>query len=220
MSTNNQMKKLVERTIAIDYEHRHFHLPGSLGALPVIAEIFNCFADGLDVFILSKGHAAAALYAVLERYGYHPDCSNPHPERDPDNGITCTTGSLGHGLPMAVGIALGKKLAGDGGMVHVLIGDGEAMEGTTWESILLAGAWRLDNLTVHVDGNGTGCLADLPCDTRIIETAAQLAGVNLIWRKTVKGCGVKSLEGTKDHVLPLTAEDVAAFMGEVEERFA
>ncbi len=225
------MKSLIRRTIGIDYTYRHNHLPGSLSALPIIADIYESmnivghredgarvqdFRNGKDIFILSKGHAAAAWYAVLETYGYKPHLENPHPERDPENGVTATTGSLGHGLPMAVGIALAKQLKGESGIVHVLLGDGECAEGTTWESILLAGAWKLDNLKIHVDGNGCGCLADVPTKTRIIEFVASANNVLLVWHKTVKGFGVKSIEGTKDHVMVKSLNEIAEMLNEVE----
>ena len=133
--------KLIRRTIEIDHKHGMHHLPSALSALPVIAGVYDKFHPG-DVFVLSKGHAYAALGAVLESRGLRPDYTHSHPDRDPANGVTCTAGSLGHGLPMAVGIALGKKLAGEPGTVHVLVGDGEALEGTTWESLLMASAWK------------------------------------------------------------------------------
>ncbi len=229
-------KSLIRRTIGIDFTYKHNHLPGSLSALPIIDHIYSNMnvvgyrEDGTkiqdfklnrDVFILSKGHAAAAWYAVLETKGFRPDCSKPHPEIDLVTGVTATTGSLGHGLPMAVGIALAKKLSNEDGTVHVLLGDGECAEGTTWESILLAGAWKLDNLTIHVDGNGTGCLAEVPTKTRNVEFLASSCGVLLIWHKTTKGYGVKSIEGTKDHVMVNSLERTSEMLDEVnnDERF-
>ena len=78
-----------------------------------------------DVFILSKGHSCAALYAVLEAVGYHPNVALVHPERDPENGVTITAGSLGHGLPIGVGIAYAKKLQDSG--VKVAVADYEGL---------------------------------------------------------------------------------------------
>lgn len=148
------MKALLLRTVEIDFSHRHRHLPGSLSALPIIAEIYETMKPE-DVFILSKGHSCAALYAVLEALGCRPDCSLVHPERDPANGIAITSGSLGHGLPIAVGIAYAKHLRDESGTVHVLMGDGECSEGTTWESLLMAARLELQyNLVVHIDCNG------------------------------------------------------------------
>ena len=151
----NAEKALIRRTVEIDYQHKHRHAGGSLSALPIIDSIFACMRRGHDVFILSKGHAAPAYYAVLEAHGYKPDTSHPHPYRDPANGILVTTGSLGHGLPLAVGWALANKMSGSDARVFVLLGDGECLEGTTWEALHLAAALNLHNhLVVDVDANG------------------------------------------------------------------
>lgn len=152
--TRFDTKALMRRMVQIDYEHKHRHLPGSLSALPIIVEIYEEMKP-CDVFILSKGHSCAAMYAVLEALGHHPDVSLVHPERDPENGVTITSGSLGHGLPIAVGIAYAKQLRNERGTVHVLMGDGECQEGTTWESLLTATRLGLNsNLVVHIDCNG------------------------------------------------------------------
>lgn len=141
--------------VEIDFRHGHRHLPGSLSALPIIAEIYSAMNLAADVFILSKGHSCAALYAVLEEFGFKPDVRLVHPERDPANGVTMTAGSLGHGLPTAVGIAWAKRHNKNPGLVHVLLGDGECQEGTTWEALHLARMLGLrDFLRVHVDCNG------------------------------------------------------------------
>ena len=124
-------KKLIHRTIEIDYKQAHRHASGSLSALPIMLEIFEQMRHGSDIFILSKGHAAPAYYAILEELGYKPDISHPHPYRNLDQGISATTGSLGHGLPIAVGWALANKILGKDVRVYVLLGDGETLEGTT-----------------------------------------------------------------------------------------
>lgn len=149
------LQALRRRMVEIDYHHKHRHLPGSLSALPIIAEIYAGMNLEQDVFILSKGHSCAALYAVLEAFGYHPDCSLVHPERSPKTGVTMTAGSLGHGYPTAVGIAWAKKFKNQPGIVHVLLGDGECQEGSNYEAAQLAERFALhDWLKVHVDFNG------------------------------------------------------------------
>jgi len=149
------LKALRRRMLTMAKRHSHGHLCGSLSALPIIVDIYQMMDLQNDVFILSKGHACPAWYAVLEALGFKPDVSLIHPERDLANGVTCTTGSLGHGLPIATGLALAKKLSGAPGHVHVLMGDGECLEGTTWESLILARRFNLlSHLTVHVDDNG------------------------------------------------------------------
>jgi transketolase len=110
-----------------------------------------------DKFILSKGHAAYALYAVLKRKGYPiGDISKlcHHPKRNLDMGIEATTGSLGHGLSIGVGMALAKKLRKEPGNIYVLLGDGECQEGAVWEAAQFASAHQLNNLVAIVDHNG------------------------------------------------------------------
>lgn len=149
------MKKnnLRNRIYQICYETNNPHLASSLSCLNIIKEIYSSFDFKNDVFILSKGHGCPALYAVLESYGFKPDVSKSHPDIDIENGISCTTGSLGHGLPIGVGMALAKKVQGQPGKIYVLLGDMECLEGTTWESLNLAWEYDLDNLIVHIDNN-------------------------------------------------------------------
>lgn len=117
-----------------------------------------------DIFILSKGHASAALYATLAKRGIIPaewldryyvdDGKLPgHLDMTAVPGVECSAGSLGHGLPVGVGMAIAKKKRGLPGRVFVLIGDGEANEGSVWEAVMLAATQRLDNLRVIVDFN-------------------------------------------------------------------
>jgi transketolase len=120
--------------------------------------------DGRDYFILSKGHAAMALYVTLAESGIIPEkllqgymqdngTLPAHLDRFSCPGIEVSAGSLGHGLPMAVGIAHGMKLSGRRSRIFALIGDGESQEGSIWEAAMLAPKLRLDNLTVLVDFN-------------------------------------------------------------------
>ena len=121
-------------------------------------------ATGRDRFILSKGHAAPALFQVLALRGYYPEAEladygrdggrfAEHPPAHGVPGVEAATGSLGHGLPMGVGMALGARLAGIDNRTFVLVSDGECNEGSTWEAAMMAGAQRLDRLTVVVDFN-------------------------------------------------------------------
>jgi transketolase len=116
-----------------------------------------------DKFILSKGHACFPLYVILKEKGYNPKLQG-HPSIDSCNGIYCTSGSLGHGLPIAVGMALARKRLNKSGNIYVIIGDGESQEGTTWESLLIASHYKLNNLIVIVDNNkiqGSGFTEDI-----------------------------------------------------------
>ena len=117
-----------------------------------------------DRFILSKGHGPQAFYAILVEKGFFPAAElstfmqwqsrlGGHPNRNKIPGVEASTGSLGHGLPMAVGMALGLRLKGSERRVFVLVGDGECNEGSIWEAVLLAGHQQLANLTCIVINN-------------------------------------------------------------------
>ncbi len=117
-----------------------------------------------DRFVLSKGHASAALYATLAEAGFFPhqqletymkplSMLNGHPDRCKVPGVEANTGPLGHGLPIGVGMALAAKMDKADWRTFVLTGDGELQEGSNWEAIMAASHFRLDNLTVIVDRN-------------------------------------------------------------------
>lgn len=118
-----------------------------------------------DRFVLSKGHGANILYTVLAAAGYIPEESlrtflqfdsmlNGHPAQTKIKAVEASTGPLGHGLPVAVGMALSGKLAGSARRCYVVLGDGELQEGSNWEALMIAAHHRLDNLVAIVDRNG------------------------------------------------------------------
>ncbi len=147
------INKLRRRILDVAFRDGMGHIPSALSILDVVWTLHNKVMTKDDQFILSKGHGCMALYAVLEEKG-QLDWSTKlmgHPRRG--GAILASTGSLGHGLPMAVGLAMAKKIKGEAGRVFCLIGDGECNEGTTWESALLAAHHKLDNLTVIIDQN-------------------------------------------------------------------
>ena len=113
-----------------------------------------------DKFILSKAHASFPLCILLREKGFKTKIKT-HLEIDEKNGINCTTGSLGHGLPIATGMAFAKKKTKKPGNIYVMISDGECQEGTTWESLLIAGKHKLDNLIIIVDYNKLQALSKL-----------------------------------------------------------
>lgn len=209
-----EMKYLVRRTVEIDYQHKHRHAGGSLSALPIIANIFATMRHGEDVFILSKGHAAPAYYAVLEAHGYKPDTSHPHPYRDLANGIPVTTGSLGHGLPLAVGFALANKLRGSYARVSVLLGDGESLEGTTWEALHLAAHLQLgQHLFVHVDQNGWQGSCRTLCGS-VCDAMRRIYPVTV--HQTRRGAGVSLFEKNEEwHTHLITSDEYASIMEEL-----
>jgi transketolase N-terminal domain/subunit len=214
MTKQIDYKSLVRRMVEIDYRYKHRHLPGSLSAIYIIADIYAGMNFQQDIFILSKGHSCAALYAVLESYGLKPDVTLVHPERDAANGVQITAGSLGHGLPIGVGMAWAKKMRGEPGLVHVLMGDGECLEGTIWESLHIAARLGLqDNLIVHVDDNGYQ-----GSDATLIDCRDAMRAIYPI--KTYgskKGRGIKMFEATPEKSVHLVTDaEFAAIMEELK----
>ncbi|MDD3412313.1 MAG: transketolase [Eubacteriales bacterium] len=129
-----------------------------------------------DRFVLSKGHAGAAVYATLAECGYFPvselekHCQNGshlsgHVSHKGVPGVEISTGSLGQGMPMAMGMALAAKMAHQEHRVYCVIGDGECDEGAIWESALIAAQYKLDNFIVTIDFNKIQSLA--PVDETI-----------------------------------------------------
>jgi transketolase len=149
------------------------HVASSLSVVDVLAVLYsgitnitpNNYEDmNRDVVILSKGHAASAIYSILALKGFfeldwlEQYCQDGaqlggHVTSKNVPGIELSTGSLGHGLPYGLGIALARKRANEPGEVYVVMSDGECDEGTTWESALIANHYNLDNLCVIIDRN-------------------------------------------------------------------
>jgi transketolase len=149
------------------------HLGGSLSATDILVALFfaemrlrpgePCWPQR-DRFILSKGHGAPALYAVLSRLGYFPreelgslrqfgSILQGHPDSACTPGVEIPTGSLGQGLSIANGLALATRLNGSASRIYLLLGDGEIQEGQIWEAAMSAAHYKLDNLTAIVDRN-------------------------------------------------------------------
>jgi transketolase len=151
-----EITALQRRIIDITYQERLSHLSSTLSALPIIEEIYARRQDD-EVFILSNGHAGLALYVVLEKYhGVDPvellHKHGIHPGRDLANHLYCSTGSLGSGLP----IAIGHALATPDKKVYCMISDGEAAEGSIWESLRFIQERPVPNLEVYANINGLG----------------------------------------------------------------
>lgn len=156
-------KKIIKRIIDISHKSKEGHIGSSLSVLNILYVLYDKILKNSDHhFILSKGHASLGLYAILEHFGLlDQDLDNfceyesmlgGHPSNRVKN-IEASTGSLGHGLPMGVGIALGEKIKNNDNKVFVIIGDGESNEGTNWESALLASHHKLNNLYCIMDYN-------------------------------------------------------------------
>ena len=143
-----------KRIVELTHKHKLGHLGSCLTALPILDHIYKTKKDQ-DIVVLSSGHAGLALYTVLEKYeGRDADAlvdkHGVHPNRDLENGIHVSTGSLGSGILVAVGYAVADRSRD----VHVVLSDGECAEGSVWEALAFAYKHNLTNLKVHVNVNG------------------------------------------------------------------
>lgn len=149
------------------------HIGGDYSATDIIATLFFGVLNydsarpdwpDRDRFIMSKGHATGVLYTALAAAGYWPETwldtymgnhskLNGHPNRNYLPGVEANTGPLGHGFPIALGIAIGGQIAGKDFRTYVLTGDGEQQEGSNWEAAMTAGFRKVANLTLIVDRN-------------------------------------------------------------------
>lgn len=228
------------------------HLGSSLSIAEILAVLFNRHfrwpeADAPpwhgDRFVLSKGHAALGLYcqlamsgritpAQLVTFGRNGSALEPHPNECVEPSIHASTGSLGQGLSMGVGLALGSRLRGLADRTFVVIGDGELNEGQTWEAARCAASLALTNLIVIVDDNGmqqdgpTTAIMPvgdafaswqamgwhcLQCDghdcTELTESisaleATPVSAPRMLWARSIKGRGVDFLEGRTESHFP------------------
>jgi transketolase len=242
------------RLLQMHFESGVGHIGGNLSALDAMLLVFHEFLGPRDRFVLSKGHSAGALYTALWSVGqlrdedlklFHKDETllAGHPPAAGIPGIDFATGSLGHGLSLAAGSALGFRLRGVPGRVVCLTSDGEWQEGSTWEALIFAAHHRLANLTVLVDHNnlqGFGSTRDIasmsPLWERIrgfdvdleVLDGHDLAAMRealgrqrerpaFLFLETVKGRGVSFLEHRMDsHYLPLTQAQFQAALQELD----
>lgn len=164
--------KLRRRTLQLIFNAGAGHTGGSLSCMDILNVLYNRILrvspqtandPARDRYVQSKGHSVEALYAVLSDRGFFPDSELNtvchyrshlvgHPTRDTP-GIEMNTGALGHGLPIAVGMAIGAKLDGAAYRVFTLLGDGEIAEGSNWEAAMAGAHYRLDNLVAILDRN-------------------------------------------------------------------
>jgi transketolase len=153
--------------LRMHYENKACHLGTGLSSIDLLTYIYREWLAEEDQFILSKGHGASALYATLHYFGlipaeqlktyYQDNTLLPiHPAPRGIAAIPISTGSLGHGLSIAAGLAFARKHldTNANGRVACLLSDGECNEGSTWEAILFAAHHKLDNLVAIVDANG------------------------------------------------------------------
>ena len=164
----NNAKKIRKAIIEAGYQSHSAHYGGSLSCADMMAYIFSIMKNidqhNRDRFILSKGHCALALYGTLYVYGYitkeelHSFNSNnsPFPShciKNIEKGIELSSGSLGMGLSYAIGQAIALKKKSLDNKIFVLVGNGEANEGSFWEAVMFAGAKKVNNLILILDNN-------------------------------------------------------------------
>lgn len=155
-SLSKEQRALRRRIIEVSYKANFSHIGSCLSAVDLINGVYN-IKDKDDLFVLSNGHAGVALYAVLEMHKYIIDIKTiytlgVHPDRNPSINIAVSTGSLGHGLPIAAGMALADRTK----RIFCMISDGECSEGSIWETINFARSYNLKNLVIIVNANGWG----------------------------------------------------------------
>lgn len=230
------------RLLRMHYESGVGHIGGNLSCLDLLLTLHHDVLGPMDQFVLSKGHAAGAYYVTLWTTGrlqdedlrlFHKDDTrlSGHPPSSGIDDILFATGSLGHGLSLASGLALAKRFKEEAGRVFCLTSDGEWNEGSCWEALIFARHHRLENLTILVDLNGlqgfgtTREVADLePLSARFeafgvpteeidghsresIRRALldDRPGPRAIVARTQKGCGVSFMEDRMEwHYLPMT----------------
>ena len=242
------------RLLEMHYQSKVGHIGGNLSALDILISLYHFRLKSNDSFVLAKGHSAGALYVTLWTMGllsdedlhhFHGEGTrlSGHPPLSGITEITFATGSLGHGLSLAAGLALGKKLRRESGRVFCLTSDGEWNEGSCWEALIFIAHQRLHNLTFIVDLNGmqgfgsTKQVADLDSltekfrafgvttveidghDVRAICSALFLTdGPLAIVANTKKGCGVSFMENQMAwHYLPMSEEQYQQAVREVKE---
>tara|TARA_B100002003_G_scaffold58199_1_gene53650 strand:+ start:99 stop:881 length:783 start_codon:yes stop_codon:yes gene_type:complete len=165
-------KEIRENIIKASHVSGQGHIPTCFSVVEILYSLYGVIKHNplcpdwkhRDIFILSKGHASLAHYCVLEEFGYLDDKKvetfgafmsdfGCHSDKHKVPGVEASTGSLGHGIGIAVGIALAFKIKKSRQKVFTLIGDGESNEGTVWEAVMIAVSLNLDNLTIIYDNN-------------------------------------------------------------------
>lgn len=181
-----KLNKVQKRIIDITYKEKLSHLSSCLSAEPIISSIYNIKKED-EIFILSNGHAGLALYCVLEeKYGIDPikllHKHGIHPSKDIENKLYCSTGSLGCGLPIAIGHALANRNKN----VWCLISDGECAEGSIWESLAFITKENIQNMKVFVNINGMSAYDFIDIDYLVKRLKAFMPNIQTIVSDPIK----------------------------------
>ena len=168
---NKSISSLEKRILEISYKNKSAHLGSCLTVVGIIDKIYK-HKKPQDKFILSNGHAFVALAVVLEKYeGRNAEelvkRHGTHPTKNIKDGIWCSTGSLGMGITVAVGMAIADRSKN----IYVMISDGELSEGACWEALRIAGDQKLKNLKVFVNANGYSTFGKI--NTKLLNTQVQ-----------------------------------------------
>jgi transketolase len=156
-------RKHRKRILEVSQGLEALHIGPAFSCLEIVDLIYFNLLNESDTFILSKGHGAMAQYAVMLAKGlltedqFKSICQNDsnlggHPDRG-NPGVVASTGSLGHGLPIGLGLAIANLEMNSSNHVYIVMSDGELMEGSNWEAILLAPTLKISNLTIFIDHN-------------------------------------------------------------------
>lgn len=178
---SKEQKALRRRILEVSYKASYSHIGSCLSSVDLIEAVYKQKKRD-EIFVLSSGHAGIALYAVLEKYGLMKkgilETLHSHPDRNPKLNIHVSTGSLGQGFAIALGLALSDRKKN----VYCLISDGECAEGSIWESLRISSEIKLTNLIIIVNVNGWGAYG--PVDTQ-----------NLFKRIKAFGCHIVKADG-------------------------
>ena len=199
------MTNLERRIIDITYQEKMSHLSSVLSAAPIIEEIYAKKRED-EVFVLSNGHAGLALYCKLEEL--YPEVNavellhkhGIHPNRDLENHLHVSTGSLGSGLPIAVGHALANPEK----TVYCMISDGECAEGSIWEALRFINDYPVNNIEVYANINGMGAYDMIDTDLLSKRLQAFLPRINI---RVSEPTEFDFATGLKTHYHTMTEQD-------------
>lgn len=259
-------QEIRKRIFTVAFKGGMGHLASCFSAVEIIYTLFQKEVmkhepkkpndNNRDRFVLSKGHGGLALYAVLEMAGYidkeviesylRPNAViGGEPNLGDAPGIEVSSGSLGHGLSMAVGMAIAQKYDRNGAKTFVLIGDGESQEGTIWEAAMSASSFSLDNLIAILDYNQLQktnrvdetlkCISwkekwkafgwnvfevyghDIDALSEILKNIPSNGSPSIVIAKTIKGKGVSIMEGVpKWHFKMPNKKELKVFLEELQ----
>ena len=203
------MNKLQRRILEITYQERQSHLSSCLSAAPILEEMYAQRQED-EVVILSNGHAGLALYCLLEeRYGIDPVAMlhkhGIHPSRDLENKLYCSTGSLGSGLPIAIGHAMATPEK----RVWCMISDGEAAEGSIWESLRFIADHPVDNIEVYANINGMGAYDMIDVDRLVTRLQTFLPRIRI---RVSEPTDFGFIQGLKTHYHVLNEQEYRSLL--------